>query len=153
MHVFREITDLLDSAGVDYEVFEHAPANTSKEADELTGRSPKEGGKSLLLKANDQFVLFVVSGANRLDNKKARKILGTRKIRFASPYEVEEIMHVKIGACYPFGSLIDKPIYVDATLADSEYINFSPGVNDKHIRMKWKDYVRVTKPKVVDIAK
>jgi len=149
---YDQIIKLLDDAGAKYEVSpDHEPVYTSAQADEVTGGAPKEGAKALVLKAGDRFVLCVVRGTNKLDYKKVRAILGERKLRFATPDEVFDVMGVNIGACYPFGSVAGIDMLVDETLAENDKITFSPGVHDKHVYMEWVEYVKAAEPRLVDI--
>lgn len=151
MSKYDEIIKLLDDAGAKYEVIEHGHVVSVDDAQKETGIDPKEGAKALVLKAGDRFVLCVVRGTNKLDYKKVRAILGERKLRFATPEEVFEVMGVNIGACYPFGSIAGIEMLVDETLAENNKITFSPGVHDKHIYMEWEEYVKAAKPKLLDL--
>ena len=148
---YDEIIKLLDDAGAKYEVISHGHVVSVDDAQKETGINPKEGAKALVLKTSDKFILCVVRGTNKLDYKKVRAILGERKLRFATPEEVKEVMGVEIGACYPFGQVAGIDMIVDETLAENEKITFSPGVHDKHIYMEWSEYVKAAAPKLVDL--
>lgn len=151
MNAYKEVTEFFDKASVNYDIYEHDPVVTVDEADKQLGRPTDQGIKALLLKVEDGFVLCAVRGSNKLDYKKLRKILGIRKLRFATPEEVVEIMGVEIGACYPLGNIIGVPMLVDETLQENEYVVFSPGVHTKHIGMNWSEYKRAVNPRLVDL--
>lgn len=148
---YDEIIALLDSKGAKYEILEHGHVVSVDDAQRETGIDPKEGAKALVLKTGDKFVLCVVRGTNKLDYKKVRDILGVRKLHFATPEEVKQVMGVDIGACYPFGEIAGIDMLVDETLAENKKITFSPGVHDKHIYMEWSEYSKTTNPKLVRI--
>ena len=149
---YEQIIKLLDDAGADYEVIEHEPVVTSEEADNAIGNSaPEQGIKALVLKSGDRFILCAVRGTNKLDYKKVRKITRDRKLRFATPKEVRQVTGVDIGACYPLGSVAGIEMLVDETIAENRTILFSPGVHNKHIRMKWSDYSMIVAAKLVDL--
>lgn len=152
MDPFYRIILLLQQQGVDYELVEHEPVYTSEQAANIRGLGLKNGAKSLLLKANDDFYMFVLPGDRKIDSKKIKTLLGVKDIRFATPTEVEEITGTQIGAVYPFGLIAEVVMYVDQSLAENEIIAFNPGVHDKSIIMKWTSYEEVTKAKLVDIA-
>ncbi len=149
---YDRIIKLLDGTGTKYVVLEHEHTHTSEEAARVRGTSMSEGAKSLLLKSGDSFMMAIIPGNKKLDSRKLRAILGVRKLKFASPEEVEKIMGCKIGACYPFGNLISLKTYAEKTLGDNIWISYSPGAHNKSIRMKWVDYKKIAKPKVCDIA-
>lgn len=152
MDPFQKITELLDSNNIMYEVFEHDPIVSVEQANKELGRPPEQGIKAMLLKTDTEFVLCAVKGSNKIDYKKVRMVLGVRKLRFATPEEVKEVMGVDVGACYPFGQLIGIKMLVDETLDENEWVVFSPGVHDKHIGMKWQDYKKVVDAKLTDIT-
>lgn len=137
---FEKIIQFLEAKGAKYEIFEHEPVYTSEQAAKARGESLGDGAKSLLLKAGDSFLLAVLPGDKRLDNKKLKKILGVKNIRFATSEEVKEIMGCEIGACYPIGDIAGVRTIVDNAFLHNINICFNPGVHDKTIKMKWNDY-------------
>jgi len=149
---YDKIIKLLVEHDVEYWVIEHQHIHTSEEAAKVRGTSTSEGAKSLMLKSGDSFVMAIVRGDKKLDSRKLRSLLGVRKLKFASPEEVEQVMGCKIGSCYPFGNLIPLDTYADETLGENTWISYSPGVHNKSIRMKWADYKKIAKPEVVDIT-
>lgn len=153
MSIYDQIIQFLKSNLVPYQELNHAAIYTSEEAARVRGIDQSSGAKSLLLKADDKFVLAVLPGSERLDSKKLRQVLTTKQLRFATPDEVKEIMGCEIGACYPFGNLINTQMVIDKKLAANETIAFNPGLHNKTIKLKWPDYNRIVKPKLVDIIK
>lgn len=149
---YQQIVNFLNSNNVLHEVIDHEPVYTSEQAAKVRGLSLKEGAKSLLLKADAQFILAVLPGDRRLDSKKLKKELGVKNLRFAAPDEVKEVMGCEIGACYPFGNLLGMEMLVDERFIKNEMISFNPGVHDKSIKIKWEDYFRAVKPKMVNLS-
>ena len=131
MEPFYRILLLLQQHGAEFELVEHEPVFTSEQAAGIRGLELKNGAKSLLLKVDDDFLMFVLPGDRKLDTKKLKKLTGSKRIRFATPTEVEEITGTKIGAVYPFGIIAEVEMYVDQSLAENEIIAFNPGVHDK----------------------
>ena len=111
-----------------------------------------QGAKSLVLKGNEMFFLVVLAGHRRIDLKKTKKVLGSNQLRLATNQEILSLMGCEIGACYPFGSIIDLETYVDTSLAENATIFFNPGVINKWILLSWNDYVGLTHPKLINIA-
>ena len=58
----------------------------------------------------------------------------------------------EIGAMPPFGNLYDLDVYVSETLAEDEEINFNAGTHSELIRMKYKDFEELAKPKVLKFS-
>jgi Ala-tRNA(Pro) deacylase len=153
MDVYKNIVKLLNEHKVPFQLLAHESVYTSEEAARVRGLDQSMGAKSLLLKADSDYVLAVLPGSERLDSKKLREILGTKQLRFATPEEVKDMMGCEIGACYPFGNIINIKMIVDQKLAQNEFIAFNPGLHHQTIKLKWKDYVRMVEPKLVDIIK
>ncbi len=149
---FEKIKNLLKEKGIEYKILEHESVFTSKEAAQIRGTSMDEGAKSLLLKLKNEFILVVVPGSSRLSMKKLRKHTNDNKSRFARPEEVINIMGCEIGACYPVGSVIPIRTIVDPTFESGEYIAFNPGVHDRTVRIKWRDYLTLGQWEIVDVA-
>lgn len=151
MSPYIKITFFLKHAGIEYEELEHEPVFTSEQAAQVRGISLTQGAKSLLIKAKDEFVLVILPGDKRLDTKKLKTLLGIKDMRFAKPEEVVEIMGCEIGACYPFGNLINVKMIIDKSLSENEIISFNPGVHNKSIKIKWQDYKSNVNPLMVNI--
>lgn len=149
---FEKIVTLLNNKGVSFEVLDHQPIFTSEDGARVRGFSKHQGAKSLVLKTPDEFILAVIPGDRRLDNLKLRQLLGVRKLRFATPEEVIEVMGCKIGSCYPIGSIPSIRTFVDNSLGENEVIGFSPAMHDKSIIMKFNDLMKLMDASLADIT-
>lgn len=149
---YKEIINLLKTNNIPYKETEHEPVYTSEQAAKVRGISISQGAKSLLLKCGNDFVLVVLPGDCKLDSKKLKNLLKIKEVRFALPEEVKDKMGCEIGACYPFGNLIELPTYVDNSLSKQDVISFNPGLHTRSIEIKWRDFYSLVKPKMVDIA-
>jgi Ala-tRNA(Pro) deacylase len=152
MNPYESILSMLRANGIDFEEIEHEAVYTSEQAAAIRGLSLDGGAKSLLLKTNDDFVLIVLSGSKKLDSKKVKLALSTKKLRFATPEEVKQHMGCEIGACYPFGSIAKLKTYVDQSLLSQSTISFNPGVHNKSITLKLNDYLVLENPAQVSIG-
>ena len=147
------ILKLLDTGEVVYRLIDHEPVYTSQKAEEMTGLKPSQGAKALLLSTGADFVLAVLPGDKRVDFKKIATLLGVKKVKFAGEDEVQTVMHCGLGACYPFGSVVNVRTIVDPLLQQEEEIAFNPGVNEQSIIINGADYFEIEKPEVVSIIK
>ena len=152
MEPYQAITELLNSNSVKYDELDHEPVYTSEQAANIRGLALNTGLKSILLKVGDNFVLIVLAGDKKLDSKKLKSILMSKKIRFASPEEVKEKMYCEVGACYPFGSIAGLPTYFDESLQGTEMVSLNPGLHHKSLTLKLEDYLQVEQPKRVSVT-
>lgn len=149
---YQKILELLDTRGVEYKIAEHEPVFTSEQAARIRNESINTGAKSLLLKADNNFVLVVLPGGKRLSSKKLKDFLGLKNLRFATPEEVKEIMGCEIGACYPLGEIIGIKTIVDNALLGNDEISFNPGLHNKTIKINSRDFLSVIAVKIADIS-
>ena len=150
---YQKIVKLLRTNNISYQDTEHEPVYTSAQAAEIRGISASQGAKALLLKCESGFVLALLPGDRKLDSRKLKNLLNVKGLRFAIPEEVKDIMGCEIGACYPFGNLINLPTYADNYLSTNDTVSFNPGVHTRSMEMKWKDLYLLVNPQMVDISK
>jgi Ala-tRNA(Pro) deacylase len=105
-----------------------------------------QGAKALVLKADDDYILYTLPGDVRADFDKIRDLIQAKKIKMASKEEVKEKTGIEVGSIPPFGSVIGMKTYVDPRLAENEIIFFNPGRHDRTIAMKYSDFVAIEKP-------
>ncbi len=146
----RKILAHLDALGVAYERLEHEPVTTSEAAAGARASRLEQGAKALLVKAKDRYYHLVISAAARLDNKKLRGVVGSRKLRFATPEEVFELTGCRPGAVPPFGNLFGLPVLMDDLLLAEDTVYFNCGSHTVSLRMAREDLQRATQARVVD---
>ena len=96
--------------------------------------------------------MFILPGDKKLDSNKLKRLTNAKKIRFATPEEVEKITATKIGSVYPFGEIAGVPMFVDKKLAENEIIAFNPGVHHNSVIMTFSEYHRVTNCTLEDFS-
>lgn len=143
----------LEQAGIDFVLTEHEAVYTSAEAAEVRGSSLHSGAKALIVKGNDDFVMAVIPADLALRSTALRKVIRSRRLRFATKEELLELTGLTPGAVPPFGSLFNLQTVCDERLAENEKINFNAGTHSQSIRMTYQDYVNCESPIIADITK
>ncbi|MBZ0272135.1 hypothetical protein K8I61_08865 [bacterium] len=152
--IYAAIRLLLDGAGIEYRTVRHEPTTTSEQSAAARGEELRVGGKALLVKADDAFALFVLSAARRFDSAAARRELGARRTRFATPEELDTMTGLVPGAVPPFGApILPFRLYVDPSITQNERIAFNAGSLTDSIVMSVDDYLRVARPAVFVFSK
>ncbi len=151
--VTARLTRWLTDAGVPFQLVEHAPVRTSEEAAEARGTRLEEGAKVLVVRAEERYVHVVLSAHRRADNAALRAILGTRKLRFATPEELLALTGCTPGAVPPFGNLFGLAVLVDEELARLPRIAFNAGDTAVSITMRAEDFVRLSGATVCRFAR
>ena len=152
MPVFSKIKDFLDKNNIDYEFKEHEPVRTSEEAAAVRGEDIKIGAKALLLKADDRFVMVVLSAAKRIDSKALKKIFSVKSLRFATSEEVEEKTGCEPGGVPPFAHVFGLDLVVDKSIMQNEFMAFNAGERTKSLKIKTQDYVQLLKPRIEEFS-
>lgn len=143
----------LDAEGVQYRYVEHGPTRTSEESAAARGESLEIGAKALLLKADEMFVLVVLSAALKLRSNALRKHIGASRLRFATTEELFEWTGLPSGAVPPFGApIFDLPIYIDRSVTRNEKAAFNAGSLTASIIMPTADYLRLAQGDLVDVT-
>src|SRR3989338_7083657 len=151
--VFGKIRDILNKEKIEYEVLEHKPVFTSKEAAEVRSTELRQGTKALICKTEEGFIQAVVSGEKEIDIEKLQKLTLYKKIGLANAKEVRKVTGCNIGSVPPFGNLFDLKVYFDKSIVQNDVIAFNAGTHTKSIKMKAKDLVRVVNPVVGEFGK
>ena len=152
MLIFEKIKKLLQKNNVDFIVKNHAPTLTSKDSARERGEPLKIGAKALLVKGKNGFVLCVIPANRKLDTKKVKKVISSKKLRFATADELKELTGLVPGCVPPFGSLFDLEMIVDASLFEEEFMAFNAGDLTISIKMKTADYKRIIGPRVEEMS-
>ncbi len=151
--VTRKILDFLRSKGINFEKLEHPPVTTSSAASGARGSSLSQGAKAIVVKANDQYYHLIISAAVPVDNNKLRKVLGTRRVRFATAEELMELTGCQPGAVPPFGNIFGLPVIMDNALMSEEEVYFNCGSHTVSLRMSRADLIKATEARVEDFHK
>ncbi|MBI1935490.1 aspartate--tRNA ligase [Candidatus Woesearchaeota archaeon] len=151
--VFGKIRDVLNMEKIEYEVLEHKPVFTSKDAAEVRGTELKQGTKALVLKTEEGFIQACVAGNKELDIEKLQKITLFQKIEMANAREVRQVTGCNIGSVPPFGNLFGLKVYFDKSVVENDVVAFNVGQHTKSIKMKANDLVRVVNPVVGEFGK
>lgn len=163
----EKITSLLKDNGFWFETFEHEPVRTSEEAAKIrTGYSLEQGTKALIIKVYGRrpsfakategltnFVMLIVRGSDKFDEKKVKDLLGIKEFRFATEQEVKELTGgVLPGGVPPFGNLFGLKVFVDKKVLNNEKIVFNAGDKRFSIGMYSKDWLKLVGPVLAEIA-
>jgi Ala-tRNA(Pro) deacylase len=140
--VFENLLEYITKANISFRHVQHAPTFTSEESAKARGESLEVGAKAMLMKADDQYVLFVLSAAKKIDSKKVKSLLRTQSLRFASAEELFALTALVPGSVPPFGRpILPFPLYVDESIQNLPYIAFNAGSLTNSIIMNTKDYL------------
>ena len=150
----QKFATLAQEYGLDIAVQEYADgARTAEEAAAAVGCGVAQIVKSLLFVVHDTPTMVLVSGGNRLDEKKLAALcgVGRRQIRRSNADIAREVTGYAIGGIPPFGHVTPLPTYVDADLLHYELLWAAAGTPHAVFAVTPQDLVRVTNGTVADV--
>ena len=124
---------------------------TVAEAAAAHGVAPAQIAKTLSLRVGDQVVLVVTRGDARLDNRKAKAVLGG-KVRMLDLAEVEAQTGHPVGGVCPFGLIAPLPVYCDVSLKTFDEVVPAAGSTHSAVRIAPERMAALTAATWVDVC-
>lgn len=101
--------------------------NTAQQLADFLNRDLDEIVKSMIVKVDDQFVMFLIRGHHELNDIKVKSFFGTEHVEMATDDEIRAILNASPGSLGPVG--VDKiDIYADNSVQDLN--NLAVGANE-----------------------
>ena len=152
MEIPKQLIDCLAGNKVSYEVLQHPEAVTAQRIAQAEHVKGRHHAKVVMVKSGDQHLMMVLPADNQIDLEKAEKAIG-KAFSLDKEQEFKTLFSdCAIGAMPPFGNLYGLPTYVEQSLAEQDYIVFEAGTHTDAIKMSYRDYEKIVKPKVNDLA-
>ena len=152
MEIPKQLIDCLDGNKVSYEVLHHPEAVTAQRIAQAEHVKGRHHAKVVMVKSGDQHLMMVLPADHQIDLEKVEKAIG-KAVSLDNEQEFKTLFSdCAIGAMPPFGNLYGLPTYVEQSLAEQDYIVFEAGTHTDAIKMSYRDYERIVKPKVNDLA-
>jgi Ala-tRNA(Pro) deacylase len=152
MEIPKRLIDCLNENKVHYEILQHHEAVTAQRIAQAEHEKGRHHAKVVMLKSGDQHLMMVLPADHQIDLEKAEKAIG-KAVALDKEREFKSMFSDSaIGAMPPFGNLYGLPTYVDEHLAEQDYIVFEAGTHTDAIKMSYRDYEKIVKPEVRDLA-
>jgi Ala-tRNA(Pro) deacylase len=144
----QSVTTYLKENKIKYYIHSHPPVFTVEEAKKHCSSIPGMHCKNLFLKdkIKNQFYLLSMPGEKKLVINDFAKKIGAKKLSFALPDELKEILGLTPGSVSPFGLINDagkKTIFmVDKEVWDAEIVSFHPNINTETLELTREEFRR-----------
>lgn len=149
----QKLKKFLDSNGVKYVVMKHSTAYTAQEIAASAHIPGKELAKTVMIKVDDKMAMAVLPASYKVDFDLLKDATGADQVELASEEEFKYTFpDCEIGAMPPFGNLYDMEVYSAESLAEDEEIAFNAGSHKELIKLAYKDFENLVKPKVIKFS-
>jgi prolyl-tRNA editing enzyme YbaK/EbsC (Cys-tRNA(Pro) deacylase) len=146
-----KIEDILEATKIPHRIIElEARAISVQDVIEYSKEdiNREEICKTILVKHKDQYYALFLRGADKVDFKKLKAVIG--KASIASRDEVLRVAGVEPGAVCPL--LLNVPVLVDKRVLELRRVNFGSGDHLYGVELASGDLGRVLDYRTVDIA-
>ena len=129
-----DLLQMLENEKIKFSVTEHDPLFTVEDSKLLRGKIEGGHSKNLFLKdQKDNFFLVTFLEDITADLKRLPAALNSKKLSFAKPEYLKDLMGIEPGSVSPFGLVNDNQkkinFYFDEAFLKFEIANFHPLVN------------------------
>ncbi len=149
----QKLKEFLDNNKIKYITFKHSSAYTAQEVAALTHIPGKELAKSVLIKIEGKMAMTVLPASDKVDFDLLKTVMNSDNVRLAYEQEfMDKFQDCEVGAMPPFGNLYGLEVYVSKSLTENEEIAFNACSHSEIIKMSYKDFERLVKPKILDFS-
>jgi len=150
----QRVKDFLNENMVPFEIIHHRRDYTAQETAADTHIKGKDFAKTVILRVENRYCMAVLPATCRIDLVKVKACLHAKSVNIASEGELETICaDCEVGAMPPFGAFYGMPVIISHYLAYDHMMAFNAGTHEDVIRIQYRDYDDLVKPKVVDFTR
>ena len=137
--------DFLDKLNIEYERIDHEAAMTMEECADVDEALGAMICKNLFLcnRQKTQFYLLMMPGDKPFKTKEITSQIGSARLSFASPEDMEKYLDIRPGAVSVMGLMNDHEnhvqLLVDEDVMKGEYLGCHPCVNTSSMKVRTED--------------
>jgi Ala-tRNA(Pro) deacylase len=151
--VTRRLKEFLDRNGIAYETIPHRTTYTAQRTAQATHIPGKDVAKTVVVKVDGRLILVALPASEKVDLDQIRDATEANRVELAAEDDFRDAFPgCEVGAMPPFGNLYDMEVWVDGRLAEDEKIAFNAGSHDEMIRVRYQDFDRLVRPRVLALA-
>lgn len=144
------IKDFLNNKQVKFETIKHSPAFTAQQIAASAHIPGKNVAKTVIVKIDGKLAMVVEPAHMKVNLDALKRQLNAQRVELASEAEFRSrFPDCELGAMPPFGSLYNMDVYVSDNLSHDEFITFNAATHSELIKMTYRDYYNLARPKVV----
>ncbi len=143
----------LNKTGVPFELLSHVPVFSAHDVAAATHIPDSESAKTIIIRADDSKWMAVLPADYRLNDRLLKRALGVKHVHFIQEEELTTLFpDCEVGAMPPLGNIYSMPVIVDESITHDEEIVFNACTHTESIKIKYKDFENLVKPRIAQIA-
>lgn len=156
MAISKKILKYLEDNKYKFSIIDHKTTFTAWDTAQTEKIDPKLVAKSLVMKADRDCFLAVVSSGRNLDKQKLLKLINAKrkkeklkaykKIDFAKEVWMKKNIFGKVGATPPFSNFLKLEIFIDNLLLKNKKIYVGSGEYTESIFLNVSQYLKIETP-------
>ena len=145
-----KLKEFLDANSVKYTSIKHEKAYTAMAVAESAHVPGKDMAKTVVVRMDGRLAMAVLPATQHLRLDRLRKATGAESVEVAVEQDFwADFPGCELGAMPPFGNLFRMDTFVEPRLAEDVEIAFNAGSHTEVVKMTFKDYQRLVKPRLV----
>ena len=149
----QRLKEFLDSHSIKYITISHSRAFTAQETAASAHVPVKELAKTVLVKIDGKMAMAVLPASCKVDFDLLKKAASAATIEIANEKEFKDLFpDCEIGAMPPFGNLYGMEVFVTNSLTEDREIAFNAGSHRELVKLAYKDFEQLVKPKVTKFS-
>ena len=143
----EQLLQLLKDLGIDYKRCDHPAVFTVEESRQHDINMEGSHCKNFFLKdKKGKYFLFSTLAEKKIDMNVLQKKIGCKRLSFASPQRLDEVLDLTPGSVSPFGIMNDRhalvTVVLDKEIIDQGIVNFHPLKNTATITVASDDLIK-----------
>ena len=149
----KKLKEFLDSNKVKYVSISHSAAYTAQEIAASAHVSGRELAKTVMVKIDGKMAMAVLPASYKVDLEHLKDAVKAATVELANEREFRDMFPgCETGGMPPFGNLYGMDVFVSAKLAEDQEIAFNAGSHTELLKLAYKDFEQLVKPRVVHFA-
>lgn len=155
-NTYTQLIELLDKYKAEYRLIDHLPEGRTEFASKLRDNKLSEAINCIVLMVKagkkSKYVLAVVPGDAKVDFDAIKKLFKGTYVSFATKEITEKLTGCVSGTVLPLSFNSDLELVVDPKVLENDEMFFNAARLDQSVALKTKDYKRIIKPRLENIA-
>ena len=142
----------LRTSGIEHEILEYRYVKMGAAiAAEAVGLPEPMVLKSLVFRADDEFLFGLIGAEAHASTRKIGRATGHKHVEAAAPRDAQRVTGYLVGGISPLGARHRLKVLLDETTAENESLVINAGARGTLVRLATKDLVRLTDATICDI--